>query len=280
MSFYEYIRRKPPPFFWVAGTAIVFLLGIPDYLLGYGVSFSIFYLVPILIAAWYSGKKTGIYMSVISALTWFLSDELSGNPFERPYVPIWNAFVRLGFFLIVVFLLDAFKREKALAREDYLTGLGNRRNFFELADYVVKRSRRYGHPFAVSYLDIDKFKSINDRFGHLEGDALLKSVAEVIKGTIRATDVEARLGGDEFAVLLPECNAESAILFFNKLHRLLSQITIRGNGPVTFSMGVVTFLKPPASTDAMIRIVDDLMYSVKESGRNLVKYCVIDNEQE
>ena len=280
MSFIEYFNRKPRSFFIGAGTIAVLLIGVPDYLLGYGVSFSIFYLVPILIAAWYAGKGAGIYMAVISAAIWFTADELSGNPFVLPYVPVWNALVRLGFFLAVVYLLDAFKREKTYAREDYLTGLGNRRNFFEQADAEIKRSQRYGHALTVAYIDIDHFKSINDRFGHTEGDILLKSVAKIIKSNIRATDLAARLGGDEFAVLLPESNPKSAEKSFAKLHRLLSRIIVHGDGPVTFSIGVVTFLKPPTSTDAMIKTVDGLMYQAKESGKNLVKYSVIDKEYE
>lgn len=280
MSFIEYFDSKPRSFFIGAGTVAALLIGVPDYLLGYGVSFSIFYLVPISIAAWYAGKGTGIYVAVISAAIWFTADELSGNPFVLPYVPVWNAVVRLGFFLILVYLLDAFKREKTYAREDYLTGLGNRRYFFERADAEIKRSQRYGHALTVAYIDIDHFKAINDRFGHTEGDALLRSVAKLIKSNIRATDLDARLGGDEFAVLLPESNAKSAEKFFAKLHRLLSRIIVHDGGPVTFSIGVVTFLKPPKSIDAMIKTVDRRMYAAKESGKNMVKYSVIDTEQE
>lgn len=276
MNFFGYLNRKSRSFFLIAGTAMVLLTGIPDYVLPHRVSFSIFYLIPVSFTAWYAGKQAGMYMAVLSAAVWFAADVLTGEPYIRPYIKYWNALVRLGFFLTVVFLLHAFKREKTYAREDYLTGLGNRRNFFELAEKEIKRSQRYSHSFSVAYIDIDNFKSINDRFGHDEGDKLLRSVAEVIKRNIRITDIDARLGGDEFGLLLPESGSEAAKKFFNKLHQKFSTIRVHHRQLVTFSIGVVTFLKPPSSADEMIRTVDAIMYSAKQSGKNLVKYNVIE----
>ncbi len=259
-----------------AGAVLALLIGVPDYLMGQRFGFSIFYLIPIALVTWYAGRKAGGFVAVFSAATWLAAVILSGTPYTHAYIPWWNATVRLGFFIIVVLLLDAFKREKSYAREDYLTGLGNRRHFFEMADIEIKRSRRYGHPFTLAFLDVDDFKSINDRLGHAEGDALLQAVAQAITGNIRATDTGARLGGDEFSVLLPESDAVAARKFFNKLHQRLSDVVQRKNWPVTFSIGVVTFVMPPASIDEMIRSVDRLLYSSKNSGKNLVKYDVVE----
>ncbi len=274
----KYLENKPNSFFWYSGLIVVVLIGISEYLLGYGVSISIFYLVPISLATWYAGKGTGTIFSFISAGMWFAADELSATPFTKTAVPIWNAAVRLCFFLIFVFLLDGFKREKARAREDHLTGLGNRRKFFELAEAEIKRSLRYGHPFTLAYIDVDDFKSVNDTYGHDVGDTLLKTIGGIIKQNVRTTDIDARLGGDEFAVLLPETGSERAVRFFNKLHQRLSETVVRDRS-ITFSVGVITFVKPPESIDKMIRIADQLMYSVKESGKSLVKFNVIDEEQ-
>ena len=190
-------------------------------------------------------------------------------------MPVWNALVRLGFFLSMVFLLNAFRREKEYAREDYLTGLGNRRRFFELADVEIRRSRRYGGPFTVAYVDVDDFKAVNDEYGHSEGDVLLKGIAGVMKESTRSTDVVARLGGDEFAVLLPESGSEAAGKFIQKLHRRLVQAGNRVRRAVTFSIGVVTFETPPASGDEMVRIVDDLMYRAKIRGKDRVEFAVV-----
>lgn len=278
MNFFEYLSKRSPVFFLISGSLLALLIGIPDYLLRSDLSFSIFYLIPVAFTVWYAGKTAGVFMACISAGVWFAADTASGAPYAHGYLNIWNAIVRLGFFLITVFLLDGLKREKASAREDYLTGLGNRRYFFESADAEIKRSRRYGHPFTLGYIDVDNFKYVNDRFGHDEGDALLRSIAEIIRSTVRSTDIEARLGGDEFALLLPETDAESSIKFFNKLHRKLSDAEKRTKRKATFSIGVLTFHTAPDSIDEMIKIVDGVMYSAKNSGRNLVKYEVFDHK--
>ncbi len=256
----------------VAASILALVTGIPDYLLRPQIGFSIFYLVPITIAAWYAGLRPGMFVACVGTTVWFVADQLAGIPGVPLYTALWNAVVRLGFFTVIVVLLDGFKREKSFAREDSLTGLGNRRYFFERADEEMQRARRYGHPFSMAYIDIDDFKFINDRYGHAEGDALLKHAGRTIAGHIRKTDIAARLGGDEFAVLIPESGDEAAELFFSKLRDLLSEATRERPWPATFSIGVVTFKKPPESIDEMIRIVDRLMYSAKNSGKNLVKY--------
>jgi len=276
MNFIGYLSKRPRRDIIYAGAVLAILIGIPDYLMGQRFGFSIFYLIPVAFVTWYAGRKAGVFVAFFSAATWLAAVVLTGTPYTHAYIPWWNATVRLGFFSIVVFLLDAFKREKSYAREDYLTGLGNRRHFFETADNEIKRSRRYGHPFTMAYIDVDDFKSINDRFGHAEGDSLLTAIAGAITGNIRTTDFAARIGGDEFAVLLPESDAASARKFFDKLHQKLTDVVLKENWPVTFSIGVVIFTMPPASIDEMIRTVDRLLYSAKHSGKNLVKYEVVE----
>jgi len=258
----------------VGGTILALLVGIPDYFFGSEIGFSMFYLIPVALTSWYAGRTAGILVACVSAATWLTADILSGVSYSSTYIPMWNALVMLTFFIIVAYLLNAFKREKSSAREDYLTGLGNRRHFFELADAEIRRSARYGHAFTLAYIDVDDFKAINDRFGHAEGDALLKSIAVDIQESIRKTDIAARLGGDEFAVLLPESNADTAAGFFDKLHKKISQASWKIGRSVTFSIGVVTFVSFPSSIDEMIKIVDRLMYAAKNSGKNLVKYAV------
>ena len=274
----SYLAGRSRRFIIIAASVLALLIGATDYLFGARVGFSIFYLVPIALATWYGEKWSGMVVACVGAATWFASDMLAGVAGSVPSALLWNGMVRLSFFSIIVFLLNGFKREKSFAREDYLTGLGNRRSFFERADVEIQRSIRYGHHFSMAYIDIDDFKLVNDKFGHAEGDALLKQVGQAIAGHIRKTDIAARLGGDEFAVLIPESSNEAAKVFFSKLHAFLSGIARGKSWPVTFSIGVVTFNKPPESVDEMIMIVDQLMYSAKKSGKNLVKYEVHEKE--
>ncbi len=273
-----YLAGRSRRFVIVAASIVALVTGIPDYLLRPQIGFSILYLVPITIAAWYAGLLPGMFVACVGTTAWLVSDELAGTPGVTLYTTLWNAMVRLGFFTIIVALLNGFKREKSFAREDSLTGLGNRRFFFERADEEIQRAKRYEHPFSMAYIDIDDLKFINDRYGHAEGDVLLKDTGRTIAGHIRKTDIAARLGGDEFAVLIPESSDEAAKLFFSKLRELLSGATHERPWPATFSIGVVTFNKPPESIDEMIRIVDRLMYSAKKGGKNLVKYEIYETK--
>ena len=176
----------------------------------------------------------------------------------------------------LVALRSAVEREKDLARTDQLTGLTNRRAFGEMADGEIYRARRYQHPFSVAYVDIDDFKTVNDRFGHATGDALLRVAAEAMKSNSRAIDVICRLGGDEFAILLPETGPKPALVVCRKLHERLLDIMRQHGWPVTFSIGVMTFISPPSTVDEMISLADGLMYAAKNSGKNKIMHQIHD----
>jgi diguanylate cyclase (GGDEF)-like protein len=130
--------------------------------------------------------------------------------------------------LVVSALKGALEREKEVSRTDLLTGLPNRRHFFELVSGEIRRNHRYDEPFSIAYLDIDNFKTVNDLRGHAEGDKLLRLVAAVISAAIRETDIVARLGGDEFALLLPETARESALTALTKVQQQFNLKTAVG----------------------------------------------------
>ena len=137
---------------------------------------------------------------------------------------------------------------------------------------TMTRARRYAHPFSVAYLDLDDFKLVNDRLGHLAGDAVLRSVARALSGVMRASDVVARLGGDEFVVLLPEASAAPARLATEKLRGALADVVPAHGWRMTASIGVATFLVPPESVDELLGAVDGLMYRAKQGGKNGVAH--------
>jgi diguanylate cyclase (GGDEF)-like protein/PAS domain S-box-containing protein len=169
----------------------------------------------------------------------------------------------------------ALATEKRLSRTDALTGVANRRAFYETAEAERKRSVRYGRPVSLAYIDLDNFKQINDQSGHETGDQVLACVAETLRKNIRAESLVARLGGDEFAVLLPETDQVAASLVTNKLRDLLATAMREKDWPVTFSVGVVTYDKPPQSTEQMMHAADELMYRVKREGKNSVASSLI-----
>jgi diguanylate cyclase (GGDEF)-like protein len=172
-------------------------------------------------------------------------------------------------------LQEALEKEKELARLDSLTGLANRRAFYEVLELEQKRARRYELPLTVAYLDVDNFKKINDTSGHSLGDSVLIVVAHTIKNNIRASDTVARLGGDEFAVLLPETEAAAAETVLRKLQGMLQTKTQENGWTISFSIGVATFLFPPESLDDIIRTADEVMYAVKTSGKNNLSVAIL-----
>lgn len=252
------------------------VLGTIDYFTGFELSFSVFYLIPVAIAAWYAEKKTALFISGISAVVWQFSNQLAGESFQHIFIPIWNTSTRLGFFLVVVILLtklkDSYLHQKSLARTDFLTGAANPRAFYEIVKMEILRSSRYKRSFTLCFLDADNFKIINDTMGHHIGSDLLIKVVEIIKQNLRGTDTIARLGGDEFAILLTETNLEQSQTAVRKFHEKLLDEMAKNNWEVTFSIGVLTFCTIPETVDEAIKNADSLMYEVKQSGKNAVKY--------
>jgi diguanylate cyclase (GGDEF)-like protein/PAS domain S-box-containing protein len=160
-----------------------------------------------------------------------------------------------------------------LADHDPLTGLLNRRRFELEVERQLAHAQRYRRPGAVIVLDVDRFKQINDTFGHSVGDRLIVSVADALRARLRASDAIARLGGDEFAVLLPEIDRAGVEAVARELVRAVSGHTPRVDGRVlprvTISVGVATF-EPDAGLDreALVAAADTAMYRAKEAGRN------------
>ncbi|HEY9128741.1 MAG TPA: GGDEF domain-containing protein [Sulfurovum sp.] len=272
---FEKLYTLPERTILIIGFLMVALLGVIDYFSGYEMSFAIFYLLPVMFIGWFSERGYAIAVSILSGVVWYIADILSGHLYSHPILPVWNAIMRLGFFLLIVFSLSEIKRllvsEQNLARIDFLTGISNSRNFIENAKKEIERSARFSHPFTLAYVDIDNFKKVNDSLGHAEGDELLQVVAQTIKDHIRSVDMAARLGGDEFAILLLETNEKDANSTMVKIQTELLEVVKQHNWPVSFSMGAVTSHEK-CNLDDLIKEADNLMYIVKDRGKNSIAY--------
>ena len=260
-------------------TAIVLAVGALDYLTGTEISFAVFYLIPVAIAAWCASRRGGIMIAIASAAAWLIVVDLTGPRSLHLWIPVWNALTRLGFFLVVTLLLSRLRqslaRERELARTDFLTGAANPRAFYEQAAREIDRLRRYGHPFSLAYIDADDFKRINDERGHHAGSQALVRIVATLRRHTRATDVIARIGGDEFALLLPETDAEQAGLALHQLRDALQAEMHASGWELTFSIGLLTCIDPPADVDEMIRLADRLMYVVKQAGGDAIRPDVL-----
>jgi diguanylate cyclase (GGDEF)-like protein len=142
-----------------------------------------------------------------------------------------------------------------------------------MAQMEINRSFRYQRDFTLAFIDVDNFKNINDTFGHSEGDTVLRAIATKIKSHLRKTDIIARVGGDEFVVLLPETDAQTAPVVVSNMQRALLKEMAENGWSITFSIGVLTLTAPQISVDEMLRRADQLMYVVKNGGKNNIHYA-------
>ncbi len=182
-------------------------------------------------------------------------------------------------------LMALNERLQALSVVDDLTGLFNYRYFMERLTDELSRATRYEFPLGIVMVDIDHFKSVNDRYGHRAGDVVLRGVAAVLMGSaeggsgvvrLRRTDVVARYGGEEFALLMPYTRAEAAALVAERVRIALSEATFTLGGghevKVTASFGVAASPDHGDDVEALIRLADESLYAAKNKGRNQV--CV------
>jgi diguanylate cyclase (GGDEF)-like protein len=162
-----------------------------------------------------------------------------------------------------------------ISRLDGLTGIYNRRYFFELANREYARSQRYGHTLSAIMIDLDHFKEINDSHGHAVGDQVLTEVAQRIQAGVRSVDVVGRYGGEEFVVLLPETRLKDAKILANRIwHKLTGRPTITSklSIPVKASIGVASCDPDGKITlDMLIDQADQALYKAKELGRNRIE---------
>jgi two-component system, cell cycle response regulator len=156
---------------------------------------------------------------------------------------------------------------------DGLTQIFNKRYFLEMLEREIARSHRYRRELSLVMFDIDHFKKINDSFGHLAGDYVLKHLAQTVKTRIRREDCFARYGGEEFAIVLPEIDGLNAKPFAEKIRQLVEATDFKFENtsmPVTISMGVSTLEPDSSDAQVLIKRADDRLYEAKSSGRNCV----------
>jgi len=168
------------------------------------------------------------------------------------------------------------ERVKQLAYLDGLTGIFNRR-FFELRILEeIERSRRYGTGMAVIMADIDQFKRLNDEFGHLLGDEVLRQVSSLFHQQLRKIDVVCRYGGEEFGIVLTQTNASHAVSVAEKLRRMVEQWQFPGvPQTVTISAGVAAFPDHGTTRDELVRAADNGLYAAKQAGRNRIALATL-----
>lgn len=205
------------------------------------------------------------------------------------WVSIMNATVAIiaGFLMAVI--RDRERELKLMVIKDQMTGLYNRGYFFKMLNSEIQRSLRYKHVFSIILIDIDDFKRFNDTFGHLDGDRLIKLVAQTFRDNVRRSetdpsydvDVPCRYGGEEFAIILPETppkatpstgrteSGMNAHAFAERIRREVEALDLEGNR-VSVSIGAASFPYHGTDPDSLVKAADDALYRAKRAGKNRV----------
>ena len=198
---------------------------------------------------------------------------------EPGTAPLVQMAVNLTGLYLLAYIGASVGREQRRARDaairmstvDALTGLFNRSFFFTALEREIARGDRSGRAFCLVMLDLDDLKAVNDRYGHVAGDQVLRNVADIVRGGVRKIDVAARYGGDEFVALLPETDPTGGWVLAEKIRQTVSEQGFAGVEPQpTVSVGVVSYPADGRSADALLVSADRAMYASKRGGKNRV----------
>lgn len=238
------------------------------------ISLLLLQLIPVLFVTWYAGPRWGMLFAVALTANQVILRLMMDEEAEADLLAMIDIVSDFVAIVLLVWmqskLRDAYEQMENSARHDPLTGILNRKGFYEALHGETERGKRYGHPVSLIYFDCDHFKQVNDTLGHDTGDFLLVRIARTLHTNLRSVDASARLGGDEFAVMLPETSADAVKNTVTHLKAKLDAEMRANNWPVSFSMGVATFIDAPASVEEALACADALMYEAKHGGRDAI----------
>ncbi|NVK20395.1 MAG: diguanylate cyclase [Methylocystaceae bacterium] len=223
------------------------------------------------------GKTIHLNSRLVDEFQWYLIVEQEEKSVEAKITDNLktNLIVSLIICVIVLFIANLTinryqRRLQDMATTDKLTGVPNRNIFDPIFDQIKKSAKRHSYPVSVAMLDIDHFKQINDKYGHLGGDTVLKNVARVIQERLRESDTVFRWGGEEFLILLPECDDQRAQKICEEIRKSIENCTILHGShdiKVTASIGVTQMMNEEAALP-LINRADQALYQSKRTGRN------------
>ncbi|EKO39543.1 MAG: diguanylate cyclase (GGDEF) domain-containing protein [Solidesulfovibrio magneticus str. Maddingley MBC34] len=252
------------------------------YITGFAYEFNSFYALPLLASAWWLDNVTCVCTTLFCLADWAYTDIKLGGGQSEPLPLLCNTATRAMTIICVTVILKrlhhALQQEWENSRKDQLTGLCNRRLYYELGATVLEIARRQSLPVTLAFMDLDRFKEVNDTLGHAIGDDLLRTVAAVMQDHFRSEDVLARLGGDEFAAIMPGLTAVDARLRLESLRESIRAAMSKHSWPVTLSIGAASFAEVTGGIEVMLRAADAAMYEAKAAGRDclVLRACPTD----
>ncbi len=240
----EFPGQLPKPYLTFSGSLLVLAIGGLDMIASYDIPVTILYISLIILIAWHEGGVAATLISILSAVTWAVSDLASGHIYHHISVAIWNVIVVLGVFLIVAYSITAIKKlllqQLEHAHTDDLSGVANIRFFYERARIEISISAHGKRPIALAYIDIVDSRHINDTLGYIASYYLFSEAEQVMESTLRSTDITSKLEGSDYVVLAPETAKEVATVIIDKVQERLLDMVKKNRWPITFSTGAVT----------------------------------------
>lgn len=210
-------------------------------------------------------KWAFIFLSLAGLLLWVLSLIIDERTDIHPGI-VWLPFV-ISQTMVSAWCGILIKKLRFSSNRDPLTGLANRGYFQEKLDYELKRLKRTRSNLTLAMLDIDNFKSINDKYGHLEGDRVLKQIANILRKNMREVDVVARWGGEEFAIIMPETDSKGALIFIERIRKIIEGYKFKTK--ITVSAGIAS-TKGETNKDNFVSFADDALYVAKNNKNEIV----------
>jgi diguanylate cyclase (GGDEF)-like protein len=271
---YQEIEDKQQRIYWIVGLFVfLILIMLVNYNTSRYVDLFSLCLVPVIVATWRLGLRIGFLVSFLSCLFGFAID-FSLQPEADTHLLLTTALIHMNVLVFITYVCWTYQKITnnfiKLSLIDSLTCVNNRRAFFIQGEIELERVTRLHQPISVLFMDLDNFKMLNDSKGHDNGDKILLTVATLIKCRVRKIDFFARLGGDEFAIILPFTDGLGALALGRELHTMLHDVFYKKKIPITASIGIATFMKPPHSFKYAIKCADSVMYRIKKCSKNNV----------
>lgn len=264
--------RSPGWFAIVIAGAVLAGVALLDARLGYPPGLRLLSLLPIWLAARLAGFRIGIVIAGLATVWRIHTDYRVLHAIQAE--DVWfNAFLYFTLYAgIVAFVAQierTLQRVNRLAKHDPLTGLLNRRALFEFGFHAIEKAERLGRPLTLVLFDCDRFKEINDRYGHRTGDELLKLAARVLERDARTTDVVARWGGDEFVAILAGADRLQAKSFVARVHEAFERESHLLGFPTAFTSGMAELGLDGSTVTELLETADRAMYRRKAAKRSL-----------
>jgi diguanylate cyclase (GGDEF)-like protein len=247
---------------------LALLIGWLDASAGPEVHLSIFYLVPIGMAAWFLGRRLGLAMAFLCGAIWLAADTMGGALYSQDWIPLWNTVALLAFFSLFAIGLSYLRRvleeEARLARHDLLTNIPNLRSFQEQMPHELRMAAGQGSSVTLGLVEVHDLAYINERFGSQSGDLLLRVTARTLRESLRPQDLLCRVGGTTFAVVLPGTDTPAATGVLEKVREKVLDRMRTYDRPLSVAIAAVSAQRPTPEGGDLMEKTDSLLRSIKQ----------------